>query len=251
MGSAGRRRGAGASATAATRLGVGPAGGVLLGGVPLGGVPLGVGPTGRARLPTGRAPLGVATAAYLATCGVGLGVRTGVLRTERVRGVHHALFVVTAVSAGAAVLALGVAGHRAAAASLLASAVPFAALTRSSPRTGPHARLALAAAPAYAAAWLLRGAPRASARSLHGAPRASARSLRGASRASARAASFRSKCRPGGSEQRIFRSPERAAGPHGRHVLHIGPVRGDSGCAPRASARSLRGLPRASARQAV
>jgi hypothetical protein len=238
MGSAGRRRGAGASATAATRLGVGPAGGVLLGGVPLGGVPLGVGPTGRARLPTGRAPLGVATAAYLATCGVGLGVRTGVLRTERVRGVHHALFVVTAVSAGAAVLALGVAGHRAAAASLLASAVPFAALTRSSPRTGPHARLALAAAPAYAAAWLLRGAPRASARSLRGAPRASAR-----------AASFRSKCRPGGSEQRIFRSPERAAGPHGRHVLHIGPVRGDSGCAPRASARSLRGLPRASARR--
>ena len=222
MGSAGRRRGAGASATAATRLGGGP-----LGGVPLGGVPFGVGPTGRARLPTGRAPLCVATAAYLATCGVGLGVRTGVLRTERVRGVHHALFVVTAVSAGAAVLALGVAGRRAAAASLLASAVPFAALTRSSPRTGPHARLALAAAPAYAAAWLLRGAPRASAR----------------------AASFRSKCRPGGSEQRIFRSPERAAGPHGRHVLHIGPVRGDSGCAPRAFARSLRGLPRASARR--
>ena len=226
MGSAGRRRGAGASATAATRLGVGPLGGVPLGGVPLGGVPLGgvpfgVGPTGRARLPTGRAPLGVATAAYLATCGVGLGVRTGVLRTERVRGVHHALFVVTAVSAGAAVLALGVAGHRAAAASLLASAVPFAALTRSSPRTGPHARLALAAAPAYAAAWLLRGAPRASARSS----------------SSSSSSSSNSKCRPGGSEQRIFRSPERAAGPRGRHVLHIGPVRGDSGCAPRASAR--------------
>jgi len=231
MGSAGRRRGAGASATAATRLGVGPAGGVLTG----------VGATGRA-------PLGVATAAYLATCGVGLGVRTGVLRTERVRGVHHALFVVTAVSAGAAVLALGVAGHRAAAASLLGSAVPFAALTRSSPRTGPHARLALAAAPAYAAAWLLRGAPRASARSLRGLPRASARSLRGAPRASARSSS-NSKCRPGGSEQRIFRSPERAAGPRGRHVLHIGPVRGDSGCAPRASARSLHGAPRASARR--
>ncbi|MBP1240431.1 hypothetical protein ABID92_002129 [Frigoribacterium sp. PvP120] len=214
MGRAGSRRGAGAPATAATRLGARPLGGVLIGGVLTGAGA------------TGRAPLGVATAAYLATCGVGLGVRTGVLRTERVRGVHHALFVVTAVSAGAAVLALGVAGHRPAAASLLASAVPFAALTRSSPRAGPHARLALAAAPAYAAAWLLRGAPRASAR----------------------AASFRSKCRPGGSEQRIFRSPERAAGPRGRHVLHIGPVRGDSGCAPRASARSLRGAPRASAR---
>jgi len=222
MGSAGSRRGAGAPATAATRLG----------GVPLGGVLTGVGATGRA-------PLGVATTAYLATCGVGLGVRTGVLRTERVRWVHHALFVVTAVSAGAAVLALGVAGHRPAAASLLASAVPFAALTRNSPRTGPHARLALAAAPAYVGAWLLRGAPRASARSLRGAPRASARS-----------SSSNSKCRPGGSGQRIFRSPERAAGPHGRHVLHIGPVRGDSGRAPRASARSLRGAPRASARQA-
>jgi hypothetical protein len=33
-------------------------------------------------------------------------------------------------------------------------------------------------------------------------------------------------------------------------VLHVGPVRGDSGRAPRASARSLRGAPRASARQA-
>jgi hypothetical protein len=110
--------------------------------------------------PSGVPALAVATSAYLLTCGVGLGVRRGVLRTERARWVHHLLFVVTAASSALAVVALTAARQRAAALALLPVAVPFARLTRISARTGPHARTALAAAPAYAAAWSLLGRPR-------------------------------------------------------------------------------------------
>jgi hypothetical protein len=106
--------------------------------------------------PSGVPALAVATSAYLVTCGVGLGVRRGVLRTERARWVHHLLFVLTAASSALAV----VARQRVAALALLPVAVPFARLTRISARTGPHARTALAAAPAYAAAWSLLGRAR-------------------------------------------------------------------------------------------
>jgi len=105
--------------------------------------------------PSGVPALAVAASAYLLTCGVGLGVRRGVLRTDRARWVHHLLFVLTAASSSAAVVALTAARQRAAALALLSVAAPFARLTRISARTGPHARTALAAAPAYAAAWLL------------------------------------------------------------------------------------------------
>jgi hypothetical protein len=107
--------------------------------------------------------LRAATAAYVLTCGVGLAVRRGLLRTDRARWVHHALFVTTAASTALAVVALAVTRDRAALA-LAASAVPFVALTRVSARTGPHARVALAAAPAYAAAWLVADRARAGAR---------------------------------------------------------------------------------------
>ena len=105
--------------------------------------------------PSGVPALAVATSAYLLTCGVGLGVRRGALRTDRARWVHHALFVATAASSALAVVALAAAGRRAAALALLSAAVPFARLTQVPARTGPHARTALAAAPAYGAAWLL------------------------------------------------------------------------------------------------
>jgi hypothetical protein len=110
--------------------------------------------------PSGVPALVVATSAYLLTCGVGLGVRRGVLRTERARWVHHLLFVVTAASSALAVVALTAARQRAAALALLPVALPFARLTRISARTGPHARTALAAAPAYPAAWSLLGSAR-------------------------------------------------------------------------------------------
>jgi hypothetical protein len=106
--------------------------------------------------PSGVPALAVATSAYLLTCGVGLGVRRGVLRTDRARWVHHVLFVATAASSVLAVVELAAGRDRAAALALLPVALPFARLTRVSARTGPHARTALAAAPAYGAAWLLR-----------------------------------------------------------------------------------------------
>jgi len=98
--------------------------------------------------------LRAATSAYVLTCGVGLAVRRGLLRTDRARWVHHALFVSTAATTALAVAALATTRDRAALA-LAASAVPFIALTRVPARTGPHARVALSAAPAYAAAWLV------------------------------------------------------------------------------------------------
>jgi hypothetical protein len=104
---------------------------------------------------SGAPALAVATTAYLLTCGVGLGVRRGVLRTDRARWVHHLLFVATAASSALAVVELVAARDRAAALALLPVALPFARLTRTSARTGPHARTALAAAPGYGAAWLL------------------------------------------------------------------------------------------------
>jgi hypothetical protein len=112
--------------------------------------------------------LRAATAAYVLTCGVGLAVRRGLLRTDRARWVHHALFVTTAVTTALAVAALAAARDRAALV-LAASAVPFVALTRVSARTGPHARVALAAAPAYAAAWLVADRGVVSARARAGA----------------------------------------------------------------------------------
>jgi hypothetical protein len=118
-------------------------------------------PVASAPTPSGVPALAVATSAYLLTCGVGLGVRRGVLRTDRARWVHHVLFVVTAASSALAVVALAAARDRAAALALLPAGLPFARLTRVSARTGPHARTAQAAAPAYAAAWALHRSARA------------------------------------------------------------------------------------------
>ena len=188
--------------------------------------------------------LGVATGAYLATCAVGLGVRTGVLRTDRVRWVHHALFVVTALAAGAAVVGLAVSRRPAAAASLASAAGPFVALTRVSPRTGPHARLALAAAPAYAAAWLLRGVPRASCAPVPPPPpaRASAPPSSPAPPPAPPPPSSSSpappppqppppasKSRPGASQHPIFRSPGGLAPRSGRHLRQRDPGQRASG----------------------
>ena len=182
---------------------------------------------GRPALPAGPL-LGVATGAYLATCAVGLGVRTGVLRTDRVRWVHHALFVVTALAAGIAVVGLAVSRRPAAAASLASAAGPFVALTRVSPRTGPHARLALAAAPAYAAAWLLRGVPRASCAPVPAPPPARA-SAPPSSPAPTPPPPPASKSRPGASQHPIFRSPGGLAPRSGRHLRQRDPGQRASG----------------------
>ena len=189
----------------------------------------------RPALPAGPL-LGVATGAYLATCAVGLGVRTGVLRTDRVRWVHHALFVVTALAAGAAVVGLAVSRRPAAAVSLASAAGPFVALTRVSPRTRPHAGLALAAAPAYAAAWLLRGVPRASCAPVPPPPPARASAPPPLPSLPPPPASTpppppppASKSRPGASQHPIFRSPGGPAPRSGRHLRQRDPEQRASG----------------------
>jgi hypothetical protein len=91
-----------------------------------------------------------AGASYLASCAVGSGVASGVLDLRGARWVHHALYIVTVVIAGAAVSSL-VWSRSKAGWSLLPAAVPLAALARLGPRLPRHPIIALAAAPFFAA----------------------------------------------------------------------------------------------------
>lgn len=95
--------------------------------------------------------LRVAAASYLASCALGTGVATGVLRTGRARWVHHALYVSTATLTA---VALAAAGRERARAGwwLLPVVVPLAVVPYAGTRSRRHVVIAASAAPFYAAA---------------------------------------------------------------------------------------------------
>lgn len=102
------------------------------------------------RTPRPAVLFGAATASYAANVGLGLAVALRLVDTSRVRWAHHALYVTTSVSAGAACSSLvwspSRAGWR-----LLPAAVPLAAIPYVSARSRRHPLLALSAAPFFAA----------------------------------------------------------------------------------------------------
>jgi hypothetical protein len=95
--------------------------------------------------------LRTASLSYLASCALGTGVATGVLRTGRARWVHHALYVSTATLTA---LALAAAGRERARSGwwLLPVVVPLAVVPYAGTRSRRHVVVAASAAPFYAAA---------------------------------------------------------------------------------------------------
>nr|WP_294695734.1 hypothetical protein [uncultured Friedmanniella sp.] len=99
----------------------------------------------------GRALLRAAGGSYLASCALGTGVATGVLRTGRARWVHHALYVSTASLTAVALAAAG-RERRRAGWWLLPAVVPLAAVPYAGTRSRRHILVAASAAPFYVAA---------------------------------------------------------------------------------------------------
>ena len=95
--------------------------------------------------------LHTAAGSYLASCALGTGVATGVLRTGRARWVHHALYVSTA-SLTAVTLAATALERRPAGWWLLPVTVPLAAVPYAGTRSRRHIVVAASAAPFYLAA---------------------------------------------------------------------------------------------------
>lgn len=94
-----------------------------------------------------------ATLAYVANCLWGTAVAVRVIRTKRLRVVHHGLFVVTATLTGVAVTTPVWTRDRSAL-FLLPALVPLTVVPRTNPRSGAHWRVAVAAAPSYLGALL-------------------------------------------------------------------------------------------------
>jgi hypothetical protein len=94
-----------------------------------------------------------ASASYLASCGLGLGVHSGLLRTGRARWLHHALYVSTsALTLAAAAATLRDRDACRAGRTLLPAAVPLAVIPFLSARSWRHPALAASAAPFFAGA---------------------------------------------------------------------------------------------------
>ena len=98
-----------------------------------------------------RSLLTAAVASYAVNCALGAAVAARRLDTSGARWVHHAVYVSTAALTTAAGVQLAVGGDRALW-RLLPAAGPLLVIPRVSARTRGHVLLALAAAPAYAAA---------------------------------------------------------------------------------------------------
>lgn len=109
--------------------------------------------------PTGSRParqlVTAASVAYVANCLWGTAVAVRLIRTKRLRVVHHGLFVVTATLTGVAATTPVWTRDRAAL-FLLPALVPLAVAPRTHPRSGAHWRVAVAAAPSYLGAVLAR-----------------------------------------------------------------------------------------------
>lgn len=115
---------------------------------------------GRHGAPPGRPPaarrlITAAAVAYAANCLWGTAVAVRLIRTKKLRVVHHGLFVVTATLTGAAATAPVWTRDRSAL-FLLPALVPLALAPRTNPRSGAHWRVAVAAAPSYLGALLAR-----------------------------------------------------------------------------------------------
>ena len=95
--------------------------------------------------------LRIAGGSYLASCALGTGVATGVLRTGRARWVHHALYVSTATLTAVALAAAARERSRAGW-WLLPVVVPLAVVPYAGTRSRRHVLVAASAAPFYAAA---------------------------------------------------------------------------------------------------
>lgn len=105
------------------------------------------------RTVTVRRMVTAATAAYVANCLWGTAVAVRVIRTRKLRVVHHGLFVVTATLTGAAATTPLWSRDRSAL-FLVPALVPLALAPRTNPRSGAHWRVAVAAAPSYLGALL-------------------------------------------------------------------------------------------------
>lgn len=110
------------------------------------------GPPGSA---TARRMVTAAAAAYVVNCLWGTAVAVRLIRTRKLRVVHHGLFVVTATLTGVAATTPLWTRSRAGL-FLLPALVPLALAPRTNPRSGAHWRTAVAAAPSYLGAVLLR-----------------------------------------------------------------------------------------------
>jgi hypothetical protein len=100
-------------------------------------------------------PLVVAAAtSYAANCALGQSVACGIVDTHRIRWVHHAVYICTsALTVAAAARALMT--DRRTASALAPVFVPLALIPYVSAKTLRHPRLALTAAPFYAAALIV------------------------------------------------------------------------------------------------
>ena len=109
--------------------------------------------------PTGSRPaqqlVTAAGLAYVANCLWGTAVAVRLIRTKKLRVVHHGLFVVTATLTGVAATTPVWTRDRTAL-FLLPALVPLAVAPRTNPRAGAHWRVAVAAAPSYLGAVLAR-----------------------------------------------------------------------------------------------
>jgi hypothetical protein len=109
--------------------------------------------------PTGSRParqlVTAACVAYVANCLWGTAVAVRLIRTKKLRVVHHGLFVVTATLTGVAATTPVWTRDRTAL-FLFPALVPLAVAPRTNPRSGAHWRVAVAAAPSYLGAVLAR-----------------------------------------------------------------------------------------------
>ncbi|MET3453015.1 hypothetical protein [Curtobacterium sp. 1544] len=104
---------------------------------------------------TARRLVTAAGLAYVANCAWGTAVAVRLIRTKKLRVVHHGLFVVTATLTGVAATTPVWTRDRSAL-FLLPALVPLAVAPRTNPRSGAHWRVAVAAAPSYLGAVLFR-----------------------------------------------------------------------------------------------
>ncbi|MBT2502348.1 hypothetical protein [Curtobacterium sp. ISL-83] len=104
---------------------------------------------------TARRLVTAASVAYATNCLWGTAVAVRLIRTKKLRVVHHGLFVVTATLTGIAATTPVWTRDRSAL-FLLPALVPLVVVPRTDPHAGAHWRVAVAAAPSYLGALLSR-----------------------------------------------------------------------------------------------